>query len=208
MHIMTELGHRKRVRGGHRASATKMMRKAEELLSREEPNLAELAKLKLSLQEKLVVLKTLDTDIVHHVKEDDIAEEIEETDTYMEDVYATMAKLDQLAITTTSALAAPVPAAPVIRGPPSLDTKVKLPKLTIQPFKGELTTWTTFWDSYHAAIDANTSLSKIDKFNYLRSLLQGSALDAIAGLSLTEANYPEAIAILKEHFGNRQQIID
>ena len=63
----------------------------------------------------------------------------------MEDVYAIMAKLDQLAITTSSTPAAPVATVPVVRDPPSYDNKVKLPKLSIQPFKGELTTWTTFW---------------------------------------------------------------
>ena len=73
MHTMTDFAHKKRVRGGHRASATKMVRKAEELLARDEPNRAELAKLRLSLQEKLLVLKTLDSDIVNNVKEDDIA---------------------------------------------------------------------------------------------------------------------------------------
>ena len=34
-------------------------------------------------------------------------------------------------------------------------SKVTLPKLTIQPFKGELTTWPTFWDSYQVTIHNN-----------------------------------------------------
>ena len=42
---------------------------------------------------------------------------------------------------------------------------IKLPKLTIQPFKGDLTTWITFWDSYKAAIHKNSPLPDIDKFN-------------------------------------------
>ena len=48
---------------------------------------------------------------------------------------------------------------------------------------------------------------KVDKFNYLRSLLRGSARDAISGLMLTEANYAEAISVLKRRFGNKQHII-
>ena len=51
------------------------------------------------------------------------------------------------------------------------------------------------------------SLSEIDKLNYLRSLLQGPALDAIAGLTLTTAYYKEALSVLRRHFRNKQQIV-
>ena len=44
----------------------------------------------------------------------------------------------------------------------------------------------------------NPSISKVDKFNYLNSLLEGAARRAVQGLTLTEANY--------EH-GRPQQII-
>ena len=74
---------------------------------------------------------------------------------------------------------------------------MKLPKLTIRPFNGDLTAWTTFWDSFEAAIHRNDELSDIDKFNYLRSLLEHTAREAISGFSLTSANYGEAISILK-----------
>lgn len=84
---------------------------------------------------------------------------------------------------------------------------MRLPKLTIRPFNGDLTAWTTFWDSYESSIHKNPSLSDIDRFNYLRSLLEHSALDAISGLSLTSTNYHEAIEILRRRFGNKQQII-
>ena len=85
--------------------------------------------------------------------------------------------------------------------------RVKLPKLTIQPFDGDVTKWTPFWDSYDSAIHQNSSLTGSDKINYLRSLLKGTAREAVAGLTLTVANYDEAIGILKKRFGNRQQII-
>ena len=55
-----------------------------------------------------------------------------------------------------------------------------LPKLSIHSFNGDMTTWTTFWDSFESAIDGSTSLSQIDKFNYLRSLVEKSAAEAIS----------------------------
>ena len=50
-------------------------------------------------------------------------------------------------------------------------------------------------------------LTIIDKFNYLVSLLEGSALRSIKGLAITEENYQAALDILQERFGNSQQII-
>ena len=76
--------------------------------------------------------------------------------------------------------------------------QVKLPKLVIHNFSRDITCWTTFWDSFESAIDQNTGLSAIGKFNYLKSLLEESAAEAISGLTLTAANYKEAIYILKK----------
>jgi len=47
----------------------------------------------------------------------------------------------------------------------------------------------------------------VDKFQYLISLLEGSAFAAAAGLKLTEPNYNEAIDILTKRFGNKHLII-
>ena len=45
----------------------------------------------------------------------------------------------------------------------------------------------------------------MNKFNYLQSLLDGSASRAIKGLTLTSVNYDNAISILHERFGKTQQ---
>ena len=74
-------------------------------------------------------------------------------------------------------------------------------------FNGNPIKWTSFWDSYQSAIHLNHDLSDVDKFNYLRSLLDSVAFDAIAGLTLSSANYQQAIEILHKWFGNKQVII-
>ena len=76
-------------------------------------------------------------------------------------------------------------------------TSVKLPKLVLRPFTGDLTQWFTFWDSFNAAVHTKIQLAKVDKFNYLKTLLSSAALEAIQGLSLTDANYNEAVGILQ-----------
>ena len=85
--------------------------------------------------------------------------------------------------------------------------KAKLPKLTLPKFRGEFTKWNTFWDSFQSAVHDNPEISKVDKFNYLNSVLKGPAARAIAGLTLTASNYENAVGILQDRFGKTQQII-
>ena len=82
-----------------------------------------------------------------------------------------------------------------------MSPKVKLPKLVLNRFNGDLTKWSTFWDSSESSVHNNPSLSGVDKFNYLHTLLEGTTSEAISGLKLTSANYEEAIAVLKKRFG-------
>ena len=82
-----------------------------------------------------------------------------------------------------------------------------LPKLILPKFRGDVTRWTTFWDSYKSAVHKRTEISKVDKFNYLNSLVEGSAANGIQGLTLSEANYDSAVKLLKKRYGRPQQII-
>ena len=86
--------------------------------------------------------------------------------------------------------------------------RVKLPKLSIRKFNGDLTKWVTFWDSFNSSIHLNPSFSSVDKFNYLTSLVESSFADAIADLTITSANYDEAIDTLMRRFSNPQLIIN
>ena len=56
-------------------------------------------------------------------------------------------------------------------------------------------------------VNDDKGMLKIDKFNYLNSLLEGTAFRAIQGLPITEQNYDHAVALLDERFGRPQQII-
>ncbi len=50
-------------------------------------------------------------------------------------------------------------------------------------------------------------MTEVANFNYLKSLLTGTAYEAIAGLILSASNYKEAVAIFEGRFGNQYQII-
>ena len=79
----------------------------------------------------------------------------------------------------------------------------KLPKLHLPKFTGDITKFKPFWDGFNSAIHLNPELSPIDKFNYLKGLLDGSAANVIQGLSLTVDNYMAAVELVKERYGRR-----
>ena len=99
------------------------------------------------------------------------------------------------------------PVAPGISNTYGIGTQVKLPKLDLKKFNGDISKWPSFWDAFESSVHNNTRLAAIDKFNYLNSLLMKSASEAISGLSITTANYDEAVTILKR-FGIKQLIIN
>ena len=82
--------------------------------------------------------------------------------------------------------------------------KVRLAKLEIEKFDGDVINWSSFWDQFSSAIHENDSLSEIKKFTYLKSFLCDSVKLTISGLSLSSENYREAIDLLKQHYGNTQ----
>ena len=153
-------------------------------------------------------LKTLDAEIVDLIEDEGgLADEIEQADTYKETLYEAILKVDRLLNATP-----PTPEAPptTTRGTPAdaRVNRVKLPKLQLRSFNGDLTRWNAFWESFESAIHSNTELSDVEKFNYLNSLLERSAREAVSGLALTAANYRQAIETLKKRFGCKQLIVN
>ena len=149
------------------------------------------------MEEKLETITTHDAEILALIEaEDELAKEIEEADGFKASVYMALAMINEkLAVESTSARASSPAVTPRVS---SSASQAKLPKLTLRPFNGDVTQWLTFWDSFKSAVHENEAISDIDKFNYLRSLVEKSAKEAISGLTLSSANYREAIAILQK----------
>ena len=51
----------------------------------------------------------------------------------------------------------------------SKSASVRLPILEIPSFSGDKLKWTEFWDTFEASVHKNTSISDIEKLNYLLS---------------------------------------
>lgn len=210
---MTEaeaLPRKRRIRAGHRASATRILGQAATALAETPLDPDRLSLLKLTLDEKLETLKSLDVEIIELTPEEALEEEIQQSDEYKEKVYDALTKIYRAVNPGTTP---PTPAIAEARiltstgAPHEPGAKVRLPKLGLPRFNGNLMRWTSFWDSYESAIHNNKELTDVDKFNYLRSLLERTAYDAIARLTLSSAKYREEIEILQKRFGNKQLII-
>ena len=93
---MGALTRKKRVCGGHRVSTTKAIGRAKELIAAESPDVIRLSQLKLTLGEKLEVLKTLDAEMLDLVQDEDVAEEIDQEDEFKEKVHVILVKINRV----------------------------------------------------------------------------------------------------------------
>ena len=73
---------------------------------------------------------------------------------------------------------------------------IKLPKLDLPCFTGDVLKFMTYWDQLKCAMHENQELSEVQKFTHLRSTLKGSALHAIEGFEVTVAIYEHAVAVI------------
>ncbi|XP_055604504.1 uncharacterized protein LOC129752758 [Uranotaenia lowii] len=86
-------------------------------------------------------------------------------------------------------------------------SRVKLPEIRLPSFSGTIREWVTFRDSFRSLIHDNEHLTKMDKFTYLRSSLQGDALKEINNIELSEANYDVAWKMLEVRYENKKLIV-
>lgn len=77
---------------------------------------------------------------------------------------------------------------------------VKLPKLNIQKFYDDCTCtlFNPFWNIFKTSIYKNKSLSKIEKFHYLKSYLSSAAANCIEEFKISEPSYDSELKIQSE----------
>ena len=197
------------IRLGNRGVVTKLTREVDNLLSKPELDTEATARLKVifeQLEGKSKLLTNLDSEVLGLCLMDDIEKEIDESET----ITAKVIELKRrVAAATNTPAAGGTISHPTLVTPTVLDRtmKPKLPKLSLAKFRGDVTCWSTFWDSYRSAVLENGSIAVMDKFNYLNSLLEGPAARTIQGLPLNESNYESAVKLRQDRFGKPQQII-
>ena len=80
---------------------------------------------------------------------------------------------------------------------------LKLPKLELPKFDGDVLKFQNFGDLFEAAVHDNDNVPDVQKFTYLRSALEGVAFHTIEGFEVTSANYHHAVDALKHRCRKR-----
>ncbi|CAL9705016.1 unnamed protein product [Knipowitschia caucasica] len=208
---MTEgLERLKRKRATIRAATTRLLTRLEDEVGKERPDSDKLREFLAVLSSKEDSLLDLDKGIEDVTPTDDLDTEISSTMDYMDRVLTWKVRA-----TTTIGHQETIRDTPRVRvsdGSSGSFTSqsrqtVKLPKLMITKYDGEISQWQEFWSQYETAIHRNEVLCKTDKFTYLRSYLTGAAARTIAGLTMTDANYDAAIELLQSRFGRKDIVI-
>ena len=156
------------------------------------------------LKGKMKALANLNGEILSLCQVDDITCKIEESEGILTKYIECKQKIASVMSNPVSSSTLSLdPVSAIVR--PAV--KPQLSKLALQNFSSVVTTWSSFWDSFKAAVHDNDSIPKIEKFNYLNSSLEGVAAKTVQGLTLTEGNNDLGVELLKERFGKPQQII-
>ncbi|XP_017473000.1 PREDICTED: uncharacterized protein LOC108363971, partial [Rhagoletis zephyria] len=140
-----------------------------------------------------------------HVEDDDDVEEIlaRFTTHYME----AKIKLTRQLHTSRNVEAHHSTTRPTADGPPSFvfaPPKQRLPTLQIPKFSGSYADWPDFFSMFKTVVHQDADLTRIEKFQHLRSSLRDAALDTIRSLEICDQNYDKALELLKNRFDNKR----
>ena len=183
----------KRIRKGQKAHITVLKGKLADILDRK--NLSKLETLREFLTKAIGKVVALDEQICLLISD----EEMTQAGEYSFDVRIDIHRLNE---SITAALPG-VPGVPYI--PPKIGG-VKLPKLNINKFDRDFTQWNSFWDIFSASVHKRTDLEGIEKFMYLKSLLEGGALKLVEGFNLEAHYYDEAVKLIQDTYGSKTEI--
>ena len=205
-------------RRAQRGQCTKLTGRGDELLQIENPtedHRRELQVIIERLKAKLQLLETIDKELMGNMKETSIEPFYEEADDYAFQIHQITAKFEDFHLSLKEKFSPhATPQADhntSLRSSSSTSSqrsRVKLPRLTIPPFSGDLLKWQTFIDGFEAAVNNDDTLDDVQKFQYLQSNLRGEAAKTIEGLSLTNENYSHAMELLTSRYGKKHRIIN
>ena len=201
----------KKIRGGYRGVVTKTVSEARSLLDDENPVILNYDKALAKLKEKHKQLTKINEDIFLLISEDEVEEEVIECENLNSEIQSLIVELESGKVALQNASTnVPTPVIPPTSSSVGVSQNsdgAKLPKLQLPRYFGDPKKWQEWWDSFQV-IHENTTLSDVNKFRHLKSLLEGPAAAVISGIPASNANYFEAIDLLKNRFAQKQIIIN
>jgi hypothetical protein len=168
-----------------------------------EDNVFEAEVMVTKLRSHLLKLGEVDVSLFDLLSAEDIAQEADRALDYSEKLEDVISRIElRVKVVQQQASVQTTPAAGSKQ-----TSAVKTPKLELTKFSGDPLRWEEFWDDFTCSVDARADLSTIDKFKILKQSLEGEALSVVNGYYLTQNNYSEVKAALKDRFGDPQVAI-
>ena len=189
----------KNQRSGYKGVITKKIATIDDKISSE--NIVVLAALRNSIQTYLDKVQKCDEIIYTETQTEDQERVLEEQANYSEEIETSIEKINLAIDNITKRI-------PVTSVQPVATNKlnVKLPKLDIPPYEGDVSEWRSFWELFSVSVHARGDIENVQKFSYLRTLLKGEALELVSGFSLESATYLEAVDLLEKTYGKTEEI--
>lgn len=82
-----------------------------------------------------------------------------------------------------------------------------LPRIQLLQFSGKFEDWLAFRDLFRSIVVEEASLSKVEKFHYLKTSVKRDAEYLIRNLPSTDDNFEFAWSTLKDHFENKRLLV-
>lgn len=204
---MSNLQRQKKLRGAVRAATTRLLDKIDQEVGKEDPSTDLLDEYLEHLMARERALLDSDHDIEAETAEDDLEDEVNSTFEYMDRIMSRKNRIKRILGNVDDNQSAASGASQYSNNEMRRQA-VKLPKLVMEKFSGDVSKWQSFWSQFETAVDNNASLTKSDKFTYLKSFLYGTAANVVKGLSLSDENYDNAKKMLISRFGRKDLIIN
>lgn len=162
-------------------------------------------------------MKTVDNDIHHLCSDEEYANDIKQCESYTDIAELAIFKArkiiqrqlsptmnnfpaltnDNLATNLKSSITTPV----------TQSYTVKLPTIKLEPFKGDIEEWQSFWEQFTSSVDSNPNLSVIDKHVFLRGYLHDEPKRLVDGISIVADTYETTKKLLMDKYGDKNRII-
>ena len=82
-----------------------------------------------------------------------------------------------------------------------------MPTIKLEPFAGDIETWSRFLEKFESSVVKNRSVSTINKHVFLRGYLEGEPKRLIDGIAVTEETYEQTKKILQARYCEKNIII-
>ena len=89
---------------------------------------------------------------------------------------------------------------------PGIRGNMRWPKIDSPKFSGDYKEWMPFFDMFNGTVHSNNRLPKARNLHYLKAYLKGEPAKMLSNLPTTDANYDNAVKMLKDRYEDKKMI--